>query len=62
MRIGRGFDMPECEIKGCELSSQFHGFGHDFCWQHYSAWLVNWNQPKNKLSTGNQLQLELFGG
>jgi hypothetical protein len=36
----KGFTLPGCEIRGCELTAQFHGFGHDYCWGHYSAWMV----------------------
>lgn len=30
---------PKCEIRGCELQSKFAGFGHFFCWNHYSNWM-----------------------
>lgn len=33
--------MPNCETKGCEMLSRFHGFGHDFCWGCYSRWMGN---------------------
>jgi hypothetical protein len=43
MRIGVGFDLPECEVVGCELAAMFHGFGHDFCWCHYSKWITRFS-------------------
>lgn len=30
-----------CEKKGCDNTARFHGFGHDFCWQHYSQWMMS---------------------
>ncbi len=42
---GYGLIMTKCEIKGCELVSKFHGFGHDYCWQHYSSFMLNPYRP-----------------
>ncbi len=36
-----GLVMTKCEIKGCELVSKFHGFGHDYCWLHYSQFMTS---------------------
>jgi len=44
--LDNGFDIaselrPTCDVQGCELLSQFHGFGRDVCWQHYSTMIVS---------------------
>ena len=30
-----------CEIKGCDISVGFRGFGHELCWSHYSIWIAS---------------------
>jgi len=69
----KGITGPNCEIKGCELAATFHGFNHDFCWQHYSNWMVRFRLteiPQNDtmcaqklgLDDSTQICLDLKGG
>lgn len=58
-------ERPSCKWKGCELLSQFHGFGTDLCWMHYSNYMHLILHPESNLSESQinldcQAQLQLF--
>lgn len=54
---------PKCDTPGCDLVSNFHGMGHDWCWGCYSRNIISWTkQPVSSIieidCQGSQ-QLEL---
>lgn len=37
-----------CEVKDCGGRINFHGYGHDFCWKHYSDWLISFKASNSE--------------
>lgn len=50
--------MKRCEVSDCRMRCKFDGFGHLFCWEHYSEWLQSFLASTND-NGYNHAQLNL---
>lgn len=46
----RGVEMPTCiRCEICKAHAGFTGFGHVFCWLHYSQWLMSYRESSRTI-------------
>ena len=51
-----------CEVENCDVKVAIRLFGHDYCWKHYSDWIMSFRASDSLRESERHPQQDLpFG-